>query len=130
LQQSGNVAARDEVEREVTNLERLCNEIELALRAKDSPALGRAIADSRRTMHAFENAMEAAASDRDAEFDERIFARLRKIYSVREGQMARLRAYHDSIGERLQAISRWKVYARSVGAPKNRERKSLLDDRR
>jgi hypothetical protein len=118
------------VHEEVGRLEALCNEIELSLRSNDMVRLGTAIADSRRGMHALENAMEAARAQRTAEFDDAVFARLRKIYDVRDVQMKRLQAYRDAMGERLQTLSRWKVYARAVGAPKNRERKSFFDDRR
>jgi hypothetical protein len=67
-----------------------------------------AIADSRRTTHAFQNAMDAAKAVRTREFDEGVFTRLRYVFAIRENQMARLQQYHDAVGERLQLLARWK----------------------
>ena len=121
----------DAVLAEVTHLELLCNEMELALRETNFERLNAALADARRTMHAFENAMEAAKSARDEHFDSAVFARLRKIYDVRDGQQRRLEHHRDAIGDRLAGIARWKEYSRSIGGSKvGRARTSLFDDRR
>lgn len=100
----------------VAGLEQLCNELELALRESDWPRMEAAIADTRRTMHALENAMADATSVRTVEFDEAIYARLQRVYSVRDEQMKRLATMHEETGERLRALSRWKGYARSIGS--------------
>jgi len=76
--------------------------------------LGRAIAESRRVMHAFENAMADAKPLRTAAVDREIFARLQRIYSVRSEQMERLGARRDELGGKLQTLSRWKEYSRSI----------------
>lgn len=116
---------------EVEQLEQLCNEMELALRETDFERLNVALADARRTMHAFENAMEAAANVRDEAFDAAVFARLRKVYAVRDEQQGRLKMHRNALGERLAGIARWREYARSIGGSKvGRARRSLFDDRR
>lgn len=121
----------DAVLAEVTHLELLCNEMELALREVNFDRLNVALADARRTMHAFENAMDAAKKLRTEHFDAAVFARLRKIYDVRDGQQRRLELHRDALGDRLAGIARWKAYARSIGGSKvGRARKSLFDDRR
>ena len=115
----------------VSQLEVLCNEIELSLRASDWSRLERAIASSRRQMHEFENAMADAKPLRTANFDRDIFARLQRIYAVRDAQMKRLAATHDEIGGRLRALSRWKEYARSIaGRDAGNVASRLFEDRR
>jgi hypothetical protein len=114
----------------VGELEQLCNELELSLRASDWKRLDAAIASSRRKMHEFENAMADAKSLRTAEFDRVIYARLQKIYSVRAGQMERLQGQHDEIGGRLRTLSRWKEYSRSIAGPDARNVKARLFEER
>jgi hypothetical protein len=101
----------------LASLEQLCNELELALRELDWERLGTAIRNSRRTMAEFENAMADAKPLRSEGVDSAIFARLQRIYAVRDDQLTRLQAVHDDIGKRLRSISRWKSYARSIGGP-------------
>lgn len=111
----------------VTGLEQLCNELEFALRETDWPRMDAAIADTRRTMHALENAMADATPVRTVEFDKAIFARLQRVYSVRDEQMKRLTAVHEEIAERLRALSRWKGYARSIGSEPTRPPRIFSD---
>ncbi len=119
----------DRIVEHVTALERLCNEIERSLRQPDWQRLDAALADTRRTMHEFENAMGEAMSLRTSEFDRVIFARLQRVYAVRQEQMKRLQAIHDATGEKLRMLSRWKTYARSIAGPDARKRNpTLLDD--
>lgn len=73
-----------------------------------------AIADSRRFMHALQNAMEEGAPSRDAQFDETVTRRLRYVHAIRENQMTRLQQYHDAVGERLRLMARWKSALRSM----------------
>ena len=110
----------------ITQLEQLCNEIELSLRAADMSRLGVAIAHSRRLTHEFENAMGEAKPLRTEDFDQAIFARLQRIYSVRAEQMHRLAAKRDEIGGRLRTISKWKEYARSVAGRDALKRKPRI----
>ena len=120
---------REAVESEVRELERLCNVLEAGLVAGDWVTAANALRDSRRTMHAFLNAIDAAAAVRDETFDRAIHDRMQRVFDVREDQLARLQTFHGQVGERLQALSRWKSFARSIGAPKNPPRKSVLLDR-
>ena len=121
---------REAVEREVCELERLCGALESSLVAGDWNGAANALRDSRRVTHAFVNAMEEAAAARDQEFDRAIEVRVRRVYDAREDQLERLRAFHTQIGERLATISRWKSFARSIGAKKARARHSLFDSTR
>lgn len=123
--------AREAVEREVTELERLCRELEKNLVNAQWEAASTALVASRRVTHAFLNAMEAAAGARDESFDKAIHARMRRVFDVREDQLQRLRAFHDGVGEKLAAFSRWKTFARSIGAKKARAKHSIgLDSSR
>jgi hypothetical protein len=63
---------------------------------------------------------------RTAEFDQTIFARLNRIFAVREDQMKRLAERRDEIGSKLQTISRWKEYSRSVAGRDALKRKPRL----
>jgi hypothetical protein len=122
--------ARQAVEREVRELERLCAELEKSLLSAEWEAASNAIAESRRVTHAFLNAMEAAAGVRDEAFDGAIHARMRRIFDVREDQLLRLRSFHADVGEKLAAFSRWKGFVRSIGAKKARAKYSVgLDSR-
>jgi len=110
----------------VNELEQLCNEIELSVRAFDWNRLGRAIAESRRKTHEFENAMASAKRVRTPAFDKVIFARLHRIFEVRDGQLKRVQEKRDEIGGRLRTLSRWKEYSRSVAGPEGRRVQPLL----
>ena len=107
---------RAAVEREVSELERLCAVLEEALVAGEWDDASKALHSSRRTTHAFRNAMEAAADSRDDAFDEAIYNRVKRVYDARQDQIARLSEYRDRIGQRLQTLSTWKSFARSIGA--------------
>ncbi|MGZ3507263.1 MAG: hypothetical protein ACXWNK_08315 [Vulcanimicrobiaceae bacterium] len=114
---------REAVFVELRSLEVLCNELEGALMVRDWKRLERAIADSRRIMHALQKVFDEAAPVRDSAFDTEIFRRLRAVEKVRENQMARLSYYRNSIGERLQLIARARAAFRSFGRgerPKSR----------
>jgi hypothetical protein len=129
LQASDN-AKRAAVEREVVELERLCGLLERALVAGEWDDASSALRDARRTTHAFRNAMEAAASSRDAEFDEAIYQRVKRVYDARQDQIDRLSEFHDQIGQRLQTLSTWKIFARSIGAKNAPARTLGFDSRR
>ena len=122
--------ARQAVEREVRELERLCAVLERSLVAAEWEEASQAISESRRATHAFLNAMEAASKARDEEFDKAIHARVRRVFDVRQDQLQRLEAFHADVGERLAAFSRWKSFARSIGAKKKAKHSVGLDSRR
>ena len=88
--------------------------------------LGVAIAHSRRITHEFENAMAELKSLRTPEIDREIFARLQRIFSVRNEQMKRLEAIRDEVGGKLRTISKWKEYSRSVAGHDALKRKPRL----
>lgn len=127
MQQSDS-ATLESVTACVTELENLCNEIELSLRASDWQRLSGVLQEVRRAMHAFENAMAETAEERDEAFDRTVFARLQRVYAVRDEQVQRLQAIHDGIGERLRSISRWKQYARAVGTRERGKPPRLFSD--
>lgn len=120
-------AVREAVEREVVELERLCAELESSLVAGDWTAASNAIRDSRRVTHAFLNAMDAAAESRDEEFDRAVYARVRRVFDARQDQLQRLEQFHGRVGDRLQTLSKWKVFARSIGAKRAPNRTVGLD---
>ncbi len=112
-------AALEAVAREINGLESLCIEIDAAVTARDWGRLERALADSAATMQALEGAMAAAVPYRDEQFDRAAYARLQQIYTYRQERLDALQQYHDEVGERLRALSRWKSYARSLGTPRD-----------
>lgn len=75
------------------------------------------------------NAWEAAQPERTAEFDKEIAMRVRRVLEYREWQLKRLQRFHDESGGRLQLISRWKAYARSVARRRPRTA-ALFNDMR
>ena len=104
------------VESAVRELEGLCGVIERALMQRRWDELEQAMNDSRRVTHALQNAMEEARDARDAAFDERTFRRLRHVHVIRENQMLRLQHYHQTVGERLQLVTRWKSALKSIAS--------------
>jgi hypothetical protein len=114
LPQSGSRdALLASVEAALRELERLCGRIERALMRRRWDELNDAIADSRRVMHALQNAMDEANAVRYQEFDDEVGRRLRAVQAIRQNQMSRLQQYHDAVGERLRLISRWKSALRT-----------------
>ena len=96
----------------------------------DWNAVSGALRDCRRVTHAFLNAMDEAAPMRDEAFDVSIHARMRRVLDVRQDQLERLEAFHAGVGERLQTLSRWKVFAQSIGAKRARTPSVGLDSTR
>jgi hypothetical protein len=131
LRPSDSDARLNGIAAEMTNLEQLCNELELGLRSRDFARMERALNDSRRVMHAFRNAMAESKPLRTAEFDRVVFARLQRIYSIHQDQMGRLGAVRDDAAERLRTIAKFREYARSIGGSKaQRNRAKLFQDLR
>jgi hypothetical protein len=122
-----HAALRASVDREIAELERSCADIERALGLKHWDAFARAMADARRITHALQNAMEAAAPARDDAFDAEMFGRARRVHAIRENQLARLRSYHDAVGEKLGQIARLKRFAKKVGAKSAPSQLASLD---
>jgi hypothetical protein len=120
-------AALRAVEREAVDLERLCGELEKSLVAGDWNGVANALRSSRRTTHAFLNAMDAAAPYRNEAFDRTINARMRRVFDVREDQLTRLQAFNGDVGERLKTLARWKAYASSIGSKRAPARTAGFD---
>ena len=97
--------------------------------AGDWNAAGNALRSSRRSTRAFLDAMERCAGERDEEFDRRIHARMRRVFDMREDQLERLRVFRDGVGTRLQTLSRWKAFARSLGTKRAAPKSAGLDRR-
>jgi hypothetical protein len=129
LPPSANLAKEslEAVAREINELERLCVELDSALNARDWDRMNRIIADSRTVRFAMEEAMAQAAPYRDSRFDNAVFSRLQQIYAYRQDRLNTLTELNGEIRERLQQISRWKGYARSVGAQKLPPRLNAVD---
>jgi pyrroloquinoline quinone (PQQ) biosynthesis protein C len=123
-------ALQTAIQAEVRELEELCKRLEQHLVRGDWKAASEAVSDSRRVTHAFLNAMEEAGDARNQEFDAAIYARMRRVFDVRQDQLARLETFRDDVGERLQAISRWKQFGRSIGAKRASKRGAGLDSSR
>ncbi len=130
MPQSAKEDLREAVEREVAELESLCAVIEVALAQRDWGAFAEAMADSRRVTHAMSNAMDAAVPVRDADFDTAIFGRARRVYTIRENQVARLRSYNAAVGERLAQIGKVRRLARAINTKGVAPARGLLDDLR
>ncbi len=80
-----------------------------------------------RARHIVMNAWDAAQTERTPEFDEEIAKRVRRVLEYREWQLKRLQRFHDDTEGRLQLISRWNSYARSV-AGKRRNQAAIFND--
>lgn len=90
--------------------------MERALVKRDWQEIDGAIADARRVTHALQNAMDEAAPARTQAFDDSVLQRLRYVGAIRDNQMKRLRHYHDTVGERLTLLGRWRSALRSFSA--------------
>ena len=118
------------VEREIKELERLCRELERSLVGGDWTSAANTLRDSRRVTHAFLNAMDAARRWNDEAFETAVLVRMRRLYDVRQDQLTRLEAFHEDVAKRLQELSRWKVFARSMRSKSAAPRRTVGLDRR
>lgn len=94
---------------------------------QDWGGFGRLLSDMGHARHVVMNAWEAALPERSSEFDAEIATRVRRVLEYREWQLQRLQRFNDETAGRLQLISRWKSYARSV-AGKRRNQAAILND--
>lgn len=111
----------------VAVLEAQCRELGPMIDQHDWHGFERLLSDMGRARHAVQNAWEAAMSERTAEFDQEIAVRVRRVLEYREWQLQRLQRFNAETGGRLQLISRWKAYARSV-AGRRQTRAALFSD--
>lgn len=98
----------------MAQVEALCAPIAPLLDRRDWKGFEKLLRDTARARHALSNAWHAAESVRTPEFDDEIRARVKKVLDYREWHLQRLKKRHAQTEERLQLISRWKAYARSV----------------
>ena len=104
----------EDVRTGVTELEVQCRELGPLIDRRDWAAFEHLLSDMGRARHAVMNAWQAAETERTPEFDTEIATRVRRVLEYREWQLRRLERFRDETGGRLQLISRWKTYARSV----------------
>jgi len=104
------------VAREVVALEQLCNELTSSADSRDWARFETALRDCRRVTHALKNALHDSEGQRHDAFENQLHVRVRHILEVREVQLNRLREYHETVGEKLRTISKWKTYARAIGS--------------
>jgi hypothetical protein len=114
-------AILDDVRSGVTELETQCRELGPLIDKRDWKGFALLLSDMGRARHAVMNAWEAAQPERTAEFDAEIAARVRRVLEYREWQLKRLERFYDETGGRLQLISRWKSYARSVAGRRKQD---------
>jgi len=122
-------SALEDVRTGVTELEVQCRELGPLIDRRDWTAFEHLLSDMGRARHAVMNAWEAAQAERTAEFDNEIATRVRRILEYREWQLKRLQRFQDESGGRLQLISRWKAYARSV-IGRRQQNGAILNDAR
>ncbi len=108
-------------------LEGQCKELGPLIDRCDWPGFEALLTQMGRARHLVMNAWEAAQPERTPEFDDEIAARVRRVLEYREWQLKRLQRFSEETGGRLQLISRWKSYARSV-AGKRRNQAALFSD--
>ncbi len=120
-------AILDDVRSGVAALEAQCRELGPLIDQHDWHGFERLLSEMARARHAVQNAWEASEPERTPEFEAEIAARVRRVLEYREWQLARLQRFNDESGGRLQLISRWKAYARSV-AGKRRNQSALFND--
>jgi len=117
----------DEVRSSVSLLEAQCRALGPLIDRQDWSGFGQLLSEMARARHALMNACEAVKPERTPEFDDEIAARVRRVLEYREWQLRRLERFRDDTGGRLQLISRWKSYARSV-AGKRQNRSAIFSD--
>jgi hypothetical protein len=117
----------DQVRSGVSVLEAQCKDLGPLIDRQDWNAFERLLSEMGHARHVVMNAWDAAQPERTPEFDAEIAARVRRVLEYREWQLKRLERFRDEVGGRLQLISRWKSYARSV-AGKRRNQAALFSD--
>jgi len=117
----------EDVRSGVALLEGQCRELGPLIDKQDWKGFERLLTEMGRARHLVMNAWDAAQAARTPEFDEEIARRVRRVLEYREWQLKRLQEFNEDTGDRLQLISRWKSYARSV-AGKRQNRAALFSD--
>ena len=95
------------------DLERACVAAEKGLREQRWRDCGKIWAAQRRLTHELEHALrqlETGSPDHKL-----ALRRVARIAKYRDGQLKRLRQFHDAIGKRLVNLGRYRAYAKTVG---------------
>ena len=106
--------ARPAVVRTILALERSCLDAESALVERRWRDVDVAFAAQRRLTEELA-ALFVATPESAPLADAKVAQRLRGVLAYREDQMRRLRAYHQSVGERLRSIGKVRQFARAIG---------------
>jgi hypothetical protein len=121
--------ALDDVRSSLAELEVQCRALGPLIDRRDWTGFENLLSDMGRARHAVANAWLAAQAERTPEFDREIATRVKRVLEYREWQLKRLQRFQDESGGRLQLISRWKAYARSVVGRRQRQAAILNDVR-
>lgn len=114
----------DEVARTIVALERSCLDADAALVERRWPDVDEAFR-AQAALTAALARLFVGAPETSPQNDPKVAQRLRGVLAYREDQLRRLRAYHDEVGARLDAIGKMNAFARSFG--KQRTSASLYD---
>jgi uncharacterized protein YigA (DUF484 family) len=109
----------EDVRAGVTLLEEQCRELGPLIDRSDWDGFARLLSDMARARHLTMNAFDAGRPHLTPEFENEIKLRVQRVLEYREWHLDRLRKMNDGISERLQLLSRWKSYARSVAAKRS-----------
>jgi hypothetical protein len=96
----------------LAELEEQCAQAEVALRGRKWKELEQSFFDQRRIRQAIVN--ELAAAECDVRTLPDVFERIQAIFTFREDQLRRLKAYQTEVSRRLQLTRKWKDAARSA----------------
>jgi hypothetical protein len=107
-------APRDAVVRAIIELERSCLDADAALVERRWDGVAAALA-RQGALSAELGRLFAAEPQTAPAHDARVAQRLRGVLTYREDQLARLQAYRDEMGRRLQAVGKLRALSRTVG---------------
>ena len=115
---------------EVSALEAQCADLDRSIAAADWDSSNAVLQQMRRTTHALENAMSVDGVADTPGFNDHVMSRLARVHAYREHQLRQLEAVRDGIGDQLRSISRFKGYARAIGAKNAPNQARALDSLR
>jgi uncharacterized membrane protein YccC len=107
-------------------LEMQCRDLGPLIDKLDWDGLTKLLSEMARARHAFTNAWAASEGRRTPEFENEIATRVRRVLDYREWQLKRLERLRDDTSGRLQLVSRWKSYARSVAGRRDPNQSSRI----
>lgn len=119
----------DEVRSGVSILEAQCRDLGPLIDQRNWSGFEQLLSEMGHARHVVMNAWEAAQPERTPEFDEEIAKRVRRVLEYREWQLKRLQRFHEETEGRLQLISRWKSYVRSVAGKRTNQAAIFSDTR-